>query len=83
MNSAPYPALEAALVGLLVLLWRRPRDLAGAPLVWPFLPLYLAWRSLANYFAAAPLFAFIADDELANEPLGVPTSPSPEAAPRT
>jgi uncharacterized membrane protein len=61
-----YTALSlGALVGLLVLLWRRPRDLAGAPLVWPFLPLYLAWRSLQNYFAAAPPFAFIADDELA------------------
>ena len=59
-----------AVVGLLVLLWRRPRHLAGAPLVWPFLPLYLAWRSGQNYFAAAPLFAFVADDELANEPAG-------------
>ena len=66
----------AALVGLLVLLWRRPRDLAGAPLVWPFLPLYLAWRSLANYFAAAPLFALIADDELADAPLDAPATPS-------
>lgn len=67
----------AALVGLLVLLWRRPRDLAGAPLVWPFLPLYLAWRSLANYFAAAPLFAFIADDELADAALdATPESPT-------
>ena len=54
----------AALVGLLAFLWRRPDDLAGAPLVWPFLPLYLAWRSLQNYFAAAPLFSLIADDEL-------------------
>src|SRR5206468_3400388 len=33
----------AALIGLLAFLWRRPDDLAGAPLVWPFLPLYLAW----------------------------------------
>ncbi len=61
-----YTALSlGALFGLLVLLWRRPRDLSGAPLVWPFLPLYLAWRSLQNYFAAAPIFAFLADDELA------------------
>jgi hypothetical protein len=52
------------LVGLLVLLWRRPRSLAGAPLAWPFLPLYFAWRSLQNYFAAAPLFALVADEEL-------------------
>ena len=57
-----------AVGGLLLLLWRRPKHLAGAPLVWPFLPLYLAWRSGQNYFAAAPLFAFVADDELADEP---------------
>lgn len=64
-----YTALSlTAVVGLLVLLWRRPRSLAGAPLVWPFLPLYLAWRSLQGYFAAAPLFAFVADDELAEDP---------------
>lgn len=86
----------SAVVGLLVLLWRRPRSLAGAPLVWPFLPLYLAWRSGQNYFAAAPLFAFVADDELADRPLEVaapaaiarpleltaPTAPA-ESRPRT
>jgi uncharacterized membrane protein len=63
-----YTALSlVALAGLLVLLWRRPRDLAGAPLAWPFLPLYFAWRSLQNYFAAAPLFALVADEELEND----------------
>ncbi len=63
-----YTALSlSALAGLLVLLWRRPRDLAGAPLAWPFLPLYFAWRSLQNYFAAAPLFALVADEELEND----------------
>ena len=72
-----------ALVGLLVLLWRRPRDLAGAPLVWPFLPLYLAWRSLANYFAAAPLFALIADDDLADAPLDTASVPEAATVPRT
>ena len=60
---------------LLLLLWRRPTHLAGAPLVWPFLPLYLAWRSGQNYFAAAPLFAFVADDELADEPESEMTPP--------
>ena len=68
----------SAVVGLLVLLWRRPQSLAGAPLVWPFLPLYLAWRSAQNYFAAAPLFAFVADDELANEPPGGAPTPGPD-----
>ncbi len=66
-----YAALSlTATVGLLVLLWKRPRSLAGAPLVWPLLPLYLAWRSNQNYFAASPLFAFVADDELAETPAG-------------
>jgi len=64
-----YTALSlTAMAGLLVLLWRRPRSLSGAPLVWPLLPLYLAWRSNQNYFAASPLFALIADDELAEDP---------------
>ena len=64
-----YTALSlTAMAGLLVLLWRRPRSLSGAPLVWPLLPLYLAWRSNQNYFAASPLFALIADDELADKP---------------
>jgi hypothetical protein len=58
----------SAMAGLLVLLWRRPRSLSGAPLVWPLLPLYLAWRSNQNYFAASPLFALIADDDLADTP---------------
>ncbi|HUG05517.1 MAG TPA: hypothetical protein VMQ78_03145 [Candidatus Limnocylindria bacterium] len=55
-----FAALLAAFVR-----WRR--GVASAPLVWPFLPLYLAWRSLQNYFVLAPLFVFIADDELAPE----------------
>jgi hypothetical protein len=64
-----YTALSlTAMAALLVLLWRRPRSLGGAPLVWPLLPLYLAWRSNQNYFAASPLFALVADDELAEDP---------------
>jgi uncharacterized membrane protein len=45
--------------------WRRV--LTSAPLVWPFLPLYFAWRSLQNYFVLAPLFVFVADEEFAPE----------------
>ena len=72
-----YTALSlTAMAGLLVLLWRRPRSLSGAPLVWPLLPLYLAWRSNQNYFAASPLFALIADDELAETP-DAPATPGP------
>ena len=77
-----YTALSlSALVGLLLLLWRQPRSLAGAPLTWPFLPLYLAWRSLQNYFAAMPLFALVADEDLAEEAATPPRSP--EDGPRT
>ena len=78
-----YTALSlGAVVGLLVLLRLRPKSLAGAPLVWPFLPLYLAWRSLQNYFAAAPLFAFVADEELEDRPEAA-TPASPASPPRT
>jgi hypothetical protein len=59
-----------ALVGFAALLfglvrWRRA--VTSAPLVWPFVPLYFAWRSLQNYFVLMTLFVFIADDELAPE----------------
>lgn len=61
-----YTILSAgAILALLALLLRRPRDLAGAPLVWGLAPLWLAWRSLQNYFAFIPLFALIGDDEIA------------------
>jgi hypothetical protein len=56
--------LFAALLAV-YLRWRR--SVTSAPLVWPFLPLYFAWRSLQNYFVLAPLFVFIADEELAPE----------------
>ncbi len=55
-----FAALLAAFVR-----WRR--SLVSAPLVWPFLPLYFAWRSLQNYFVLATLFVFVADEELAPE----------------
>jgi hypothetical protein len=54
----------AALLGAFV---RWQRSLTSAPLVWPFLPLYFAWRSLQNYFVLATLFVLIADEELAPE----------------
>ena len=57
-------AAFAALLGAFVR-WRR--SLTSAPLVWPFLPLYFAWRSLQNYFVLAPLFVLVADEELAPE----------------
>ena len=52
---------------LLVVFIRWRRAVTSAPLVWPFLPLYFAWRSLQNYFVLATLFVLVADDELAPE----------------
>lgn len=63
-----YGLLAIALfVVLLAVYVRRRRSLTSAPLVWPFVPLYFAWRSLQNYFLLAPLFVFVADEELAPE----------------
>jgi len=54
-------------VALLVVFVRRRRAVTSAPLVWPFVPLYFAWRSLQNYFVLATLFVLVADEELAPE----------------
>ena len=63
-----YGALALVLfVALLAAFVRWRRTLTSAPLVWPFLPLYFAWRSLQNYFVLAALFVFVADEELAPE----------------
>lgn len=63
-----YGALALVMfVALLAAFVRWRRAVTSAPLVWPFLPLYFAWRSLQNYFVLATLFVFIADDELAPE----------------
>jgi hypothetical protein len=68
LPRAGYGAL--ALLVFVVLLasfvrWRRV--VVSAPLVWPFVPLYFAWRSLQNYFVLLTLFVFIGDEELAPE----------------
>ena len=54
-------------VALLVAFVRWRRVVVSAPLVWPFVPLYFAWRSLQNYFVLLPLFVLIGDEELAPE----------------
>jgi uncharacterized membrane protein len=51
----------AALFLLLVRFWRR---MPIGALVFPFVPLYLAWRSLQNYFGSIPLLAMAGDDQL-------------------
>ncbi|HEV8534118.1 MAG TPA: hypothetical protein VGR87_00125 [Candidatus Limnocylindria bacterium] len=60
-----YGALSgAALLVLALVLWRFWRRMPVAAAVFPFVPLYLAWRSLQNYFGSIPLLAMAADDEL-------------------
>ena len=60
-----YGALSAAsFIALVVLLWRYWRRIPTAATVFPFVPLYLAWRSLQNYFGWVPLLAMAGDDEL-------------------
>lgn len=56
-----------AFIALLIAFVRWRRAVTSASLVWPFVPLYAAWRSLQNYFVLATLFVFVADEELAPE----------------
>ena len=63
-----YGALALVIFAALLAAYVRWRHrLTSAPLAWPFLPLYFAWRSLQNYFVLATLFVFVADEELAPE----------------
>ena len=49
-----YGALALIVFAVLLAAFVRWRQrLTSAPLVWPFLPLYFAWRSLQNYFVLA------------------------------
>jgi len=60
-----YGALAAvSLVTMLAVLWRFWRHAPIGALIFPFVPLYLAWRSLQNYFGSIPLLAMAGDDEL-------------------
>jgi len=63
-----YGALALVVFAALLVVFARWRSaVTSAPLVWPFVPLYFAWRSLQNYFVLGTLFALIADAELAPE----------------
>jgi uncharacterized membrane protein len=63
-----YGALALILFAALLVIFVRWRRATGsAALVWPYIPLYFAWRSLQNYFVLTTLFILIADDELAPE----------------
>ena len=60
-----YGGLSAlSFVALIVTLWRFWPRIPGAAMVFPFVPLYLGWRSLQNYFCWLPLLAMAGDDEL-------------------
>ncbi len=62
---AAYGVLTAVtFLGLVALLWARWRRMPNAAVVFPFVPLYLGWRSLQNYFGFMPIFAMVGDDEL-------------------
>jgi hypothetical protein len=71
--DGPFPLLPRAVYGLLAavsfvtmlaILWRFWRSVPIGALIFPFVPLYLAWRSLQNYFGSIPLLAMAGDDEL-------------------
>jgi len=79
LPRAAYGALSAvSFVTLLAILWRFWRSIPIGALIFPFVPLYLAWRSLQNYFGSIPLLAMAGDDELI---VGTaPKRPEPAAA---
>jgi hypothetical protein len=65
LPRAVYGLLAAvSFVGLALVLWRFWRQVPIGALIFPFVPLYLAWRSLQNYFGSIPLLAMAGDDEL-------------------
>jgi uncharacterized protein YjeT (DUF2065 family) len=65
LPRAVYGALAAvSFIAMLAVLWRFWRSVPIGALIFPFVPLYLAWRSLQNYFGSIPLLAMAGDDEL-------------------
>jgi hypothetical protein len=65
LSRTVYGVLAAvSLTALLVVLWRFWRRVPIGAVIFPFIPLYLGWRSLQNYFAPIPLLALAGDDEL-------------------
>lgn len=65
LPRAVYGALSAlSCVLLAAILWRFWRRVPIGAVVFPFVPLFLAWRSLQNYFGSIPILAMAGDDEL-------------------
>ncbi len=52
----------AAIVALLIVLFRWWRNLSNGTVVFPSLGLWFAWRSLQNYFSFAAVFAMTVDE---------------------
>ena len=82
LPRAVYGALSAiSFVVLAVVLWRYWRRIPIGAVVFPFVPLYLAWRSLQNYFGSVPLLAMASDDEILVATPARPRAPSAASAP--
>lgn len=65
LPRAVYGGLSAiSFVVLAAVLWRQWRRIPIGAVVFPFVPLYFAWRSLQNYFGSVPLLAMAVDDEI-------------------
>jgi len=65
LPRAAYTALAGvALVALVAAFWRYRRALPAGAAAFALVPLYLAWRSLQNYFAFTPLLTLVADPGL-------------------
>ncbi|MSQ10560.1 MAG: hypothetical protein EXR52_06080 [Dehalococcoidia bacterium] len=60
LSKGAYTVLEVvALVAALVVFYKRGRMLPELAMVLPWLPLWLAWRSLSSYFYMLPLMVLI------------------------
>ncbi|MGH2471359.1 MAG: hypothetical protein ACRDG6_03010 [Candidatus Limnocylindria bacterium] len=71
--DGPFPLLPRAVYGVLAavsffgvaaVLWRFWRSVPIGAVIFPFVPLFFAWRSLQNYFGSIPILAMAGDDEL-------------------
>ena len=81
LPRAVYGALAAvSFLGLAAVLWRFWRSIPIGAVIFPFVPLYLAWRSLQNYFGSVPLLAMAGDDELIAGPAVQRREPSAASA---
>ena len=81
LPRAFYGLLAAvSLVTMLAVLWHFWRRVPIGALIFPFIPLYLAWRSLQNYFGSIPLLAMAGDDELIVGPRTERAEPAAAAA---